>query len=129
MWSARREDNRTEACDSSTWWPQALGGQCFGLGAERLDALGGERIATAEGCMQACCGDTECHMWQFRPVGSPGPLTLDSRHGSLDSNLAVRGRRPSRYIPYRRMEESWVCCSDEDDLPPVVRLAATPSRL
>eukprot|EP00976_Prorocentrum_cordatum_P068019 1178964-Prorocentrum_minimum.AAC.2 len=64
-WSGQRlkdrsVDRRSEAC-GSTWNPEELRGQCFGLGARRT--LSSE---TAASCRDACCSDPTCETWQWR---------------------------------------------------------------
>jgi len=61
-WSGQQIDGDRAACDSTTWNPTELDGQCFGLGDQR------KGIETAAECRDACCASIRpvCTTWQWR---------------------------------------------------------------
>lgn len=76
LWKGRRimsrvnsNDKGIDSYDSNKceWEEQELTYQCFGLGDERFSVVNKSRIATAEECQQACCGDESCGIWQHSP--------------------------------------------------------------
>lgn len=82
-WTGRRIQSRkrVRAGNACEWGPDELGGQCFGLGAKRSPD-------TVEGCRQACCGDVQCELWQWRD--DKGCFYGRSNHCELAKGDALR---------------------------------------
>jgi hypothetical protein len=60
-WSGHRLDSRGSD-GTCKWSPELLKVQCFGLGAERLNATKGS--LTNQQCGEQCCADPKCEIWQ-----------------------------------------------------------------
>jgi hypothetical protein len=60
-WSGRRLESR-DSDGTCKWSPDLLKVQCFGLGAERLNATKGS--LTNQQCGEQCCADPKCEIWQ-----------------------------------------------------------------